>query len=79
MENEHINKIMYMLGQIDSKVDAMKESQEGFASGLAKLGERVTAIELFKSHIMGKAVVVMAFGTFAINAVWEWLKLRIKI
>ncbi len=79
MENEHINKIMYSLGQIDSKLDAMKESQDGFSKGLEAVGRRVTDLELFKSNIAGKMVVMMAIGTFAINAIWEWLKTKVNI
>lgn len=78
MEINH-EKVIYMLGQIDSKLDAMKEAQDGFSSGLSKLGDRVSTLELFKSNLMGKAVVVMAAGTFLINLIWEAVKEKIKI
>ena len=68
-----------MLGEIKADIKNMSDTQDSMNSNFSKLGDRVTALEMFKSNLAGKIVVVMAVGTFLINVIWEWAKKKINI
>lgn len=62
MPPENMDKILYLLGEMNAKLDALTSQAKDDREAIGKLSERVSALEAWKWRITG-AVLAAGGGT----------------